>query len=240
MRSRGRVFHVVRQGAGRGPVGRRAETWQRLWIGPKGRRAGRCRAMITAASVSSMPHQSDVAFMAWFMPTLNPASVEEYLEPFGEYGLRPVAVIPAPGSGSRRFRRPWKAPADQSSCIRTGSSCCHRNRPASEWAARALGRPALNPRSKPASSTSCARCEAFAEANPIDRRIYDCRQMRKFGFVTTGKGPSGPDGGAAPAGSGRGKGCRELGHRHLQGRHGLAAGPPRRAAIRARQGARCW
>ena len=34
---------------------------------------------------SSMPHQSDVAFMAWFMPTLNPASVEEYLA-FGEYG----------------------------------------------------------------------------------------------------------------------------------------------------------
>src|SRR5690606_32170821 len=34
---------------------------------------------------SSMPHQSDVAFMAWFMPTLNPASVSEYLE-FGEYG----------------------------------------------------------------------------------------------------------------------------------------------------------
>ena len=34
---------------------------------------------------SSMPHQSDVAFMAWFMPTLNPANVGEYLQ-FGEYG----------------------------------------------------------------------------------------------------------------------------------------------------------
>ena len=34
---------------------------------------------------SSMPHQSDVAFMSWFMPTLHPASVSEYLE-FGEYG----------------------------------------------------------------------------------------------------------------------------------------------------------
>ena len=33
---------------------------------------------------SSMPHQSDVAFMSWFMPTLHPASVGEYLE-FGEY-----------------------------------------------------------------------------------------------------------------------------------------------------------
>lgn len=35
---------------------------------------------------SSMPHQSDVAFMSWFMPTLNPATVGEYLS-FGEYGL---------------------------------------------------------------------------------------------------------------------------------------------------------
>src|SRR3569623_1873420 len=34
---------------------------------------------------SSMPHQSDVAFMSWFMPTLHPATVGEYLE-FGEYG----------------------------------------------------------------------------------------------------------------------------------------------------------
>ncbi len=34
---------------------------------------------------SSMPHQSDVAFMTFFMPVLNPASVGEYLA-FGEYG----------------------------------------------------------------------------------------------------------------------------------------------------------
>ncbi len=34
---------------------------------------------------SSMPHQSDVAFMSFFMPTLNPASVAEYLE-YAEYG----------------------------------------------------------------------------------------------------------------------------------------------------------
>ena len=35
---------------------------------------------------SSMSHQSDVAFMTFFMPTLNPASVEEYLR-FGLYGF---------------------------------------------------------------------------------------------------------------------------------------------------------
>src|SRR5690606_14737243 len=35
---------------------------------------------------SSMPHQSDVAFLAWFMPNLNPANVAEYLE-YGLYGI---------------------------------------------------------------------------------------------------------------------------------------------------------
>ena len=35
---------------------------------------------------SSMPHQSDVAFLTFMMPHLNPASVAEYLE-FGLYGI---------------------------------------------------------------------------------------------------------------------------------------------------------
>jgi len=34
---------------------------------------------------SSMPHQSDQAFIAWSMPVLNPASIAEYIE-FGLYG----------------------------------------------------------------------------------------------------------------------------------------------------------
>ncbi len=35
---------------------------------------------------SSMPHQSDVAFLTFMMPNLNPASIAEYLE-FGLYGI---------------------------------------------------------------------------------------------------------------------------------------------------------
>jgi len=40
---------------------------------------------------SSMPHQSDVAFMSWFMPTLNPSNVAEYLS-FGAYGFAPARI----------------------------------------------------------------------------------------------------------------------------------------------------
>ena len=35
---------------------------------------------------SSMPHQSDVAFLTFMMPWLNPANVAEYLE-YGLYGI---------------------------------------------------------------------------------------------------------------------------------------------------------
>ncbi|BDT59867.1 2-oxoacid ferredoxin oxidoreductase [Massilia varians] len=79
---------------------------------------------------SSMPHQSDHAFMAWGMPVLNPANIEEYLE-FGLYGWAlsrfsgawvgfkaisetveggAVVELPAP----RRFRTPddYMAPTD--------------------------------------------------------------------------------------------------------------------------------
>jgi indolepyruvate ferredoxin oxidoreductase len=52
---------------------------------------------------SSMPHQSDVAFMAWFMPTLNPASIGEYLA-FGEYGYA-LSRFSGCGWASRPFRK---------------------------------------------------------------------------------------------------------------------------------------
>ena len=89
---------------------------------------------------SSMPHQSDVAFMAWFMPTLNPASVAEYLA-FGEYGyalsryLRHVdrhegdfgdGGIGAPRSNSpppRAFVDPGFRRRRRAGCIIAGSTC---------------------------------------------------------------------------------------------------------------------
>ncbi|MEQ9331574.1 indolepyruvate ferredoxin oxidoreductase family protein [Thalassobaculum sp.] len=132
---------------------------------------------------SSMPHQSDVAFMAWFMPTLNPASVEEYLA-FGEYGyalsrfsgmwvgFKAVSEtveaaasveIPAP----RRFALPDFAPPPGGLHYR--------------WPD--LPGPQIEERMEAKKNAVFA----FAAANPIDRHIYRVPDAR-FGIVTTGKG----------------------------------------------------
>jgi indolepyruvate ferredoxin oxidoreductase len=61
---------------------------------------------------SSMPHQSDVAFLTFMMPHLNPASVAEYLELES-----PCRVFPACGWDSRQFLKP--------SSLRCPSNCRH-------------------------------------------------------------------------------------------------------------------
>ena len=131
---------------------------------------------------SSMPHQSDVAFMTWFMPTLNPASVAEYLQ-FGEYGyalsrysgtwvgfkaisetVESAASFDLPTD--RAFNKPeYQAPADG----------LHYRWPD-------LPGPQIEER-------LVHKKEAvleFANANPIDRAIYEL-PTAIFGIVTTGK-----------------------------------------------------
>ncbi|WP_028092354.1 indolepyruvate ferredoxin oxidoreductase family protein [Pseudodonghicola xiamenensis] len=132
---------------------------------------------------SSMPHQSDVAFMAWFMPTLNPASVAEYLE-FGEYGL-----------ALSRFSGCWVGFKAISETVESARSVDLRPD-------RAFVMPDLPPypgglHVRPSDLPSpeietrirakLRAVRAFAETNPIDRAIYDIPDAR-FGFVTTGKG----------------------------------------------------
>jgi len=131
---------------------------------------------------SSMPHQSDVAFMAWFMPTLNPASVAEYLA-FGEYGY-----------ALSRFSGMW---VGFKAISETVESCA---------SVELLPRRQFNPPSftPPAGGLHYRwpdlpgpqieqRLEAkknavlaFAAANPIDRRIYDIPDAT-YGIITTGK-----------------------------------------------------
>ncbi|KRE20634.1 pyruvate ferredoxin oxidoreductase [Bosea sp. Root483D1] len=131
---------------------------------------------------SSMPHQSDVAFMAWFMPTLNPASVGEYLA-FGEYGY-----------ALSRYSGMWVGFKAISETVESGQSV-ELPEP------RLFEEPAYTPPStglhyrwpdlpgpqiEERMEAKKMAVFAFAEANPIDRRIYDIPGA-SFGIVTTGK-----------------------------------------------------
>ncbi|GAA6201886.1 indolepyruvate ferredoxin oxidoreductase family protein [Aquicoccus sp. SU-CL01552] len=132
---------------------------------------------------SSMPHQSDVAFMAWFMPTLNPASVEEYLE-YGEYGL-----------ALSRYSGTWVGFKAISETVESARSVTLRPDRAFTLPPLDLPPGGLHVRAADLPSAEIETriqhklraVESFVEANPIDRAIYGIPDAR-FGFVTTGKG----------------------------------------------------
>ena len=130
-----------------------------------------------------MPHQSDVAFMSWFMPTLNPASVEEYLA-FGEYGY---ALSRFSGmwvgfkaiSETVESARSVDLGPDRGSCCPT--SRCRRRPPLS------LARPARPAHRGADGGQDATRSRPSRAANPIDRHVYGIPDAR-YGIVTTGKG----------------------------------------------------
>lgn len=132
---------------------------------------------------SSMPHQSDVAFMAWFMPVLNPADIGEYLT-FGEYGY-----------ALSRFSGMWVAFKAISETVESATSVrlqapCIWKRPDFEMPPGGLHYrwPDLpGPQIEERMEAKKHAVYAFARANPIDRRIYNVENAR-YGIVTTGKG----------------------------------------------------
>ncbi|MEO9629778.1 MAG: indolepyruvate ferredoxin oxidoreductase family protein, partial [Sulfitobacter sp.] len=132
---------------------------------------------------SSMPHQSDVGFMSWFMPTLNPASVAEY-QAFGEYGI-----------ALSRFSSTWVGFKAISETVESGASVTLTpdrvfNQP--DYTAPPGGlHVRLGDLPSPEIETRLHHkldaVQAFMRTNPIDRHIYDT-QDATFGIVTTGKG----------------------------------------------------
>ncbi|MEP4199018.1 MAG: indolepyruvate ferredoxin oxidoreductase family protein [Aliishimia sp.] len=132
---------------------------------------------------SSMPHQSDVAFMTWFMPTLNPANVAEYLS-FGAYGF-----------ALSRFSGTWVGFKAISETVESGQSVELQPDRAFDLPKIDIPLGGLHVRSADLPSPEIetrmtfklSAVEAFVEANPIDRRIYDTTNAT-FGIVTTGKG----------------------------------------------------
>ena len=132
---------------------------------------------------SSMPHQSDVAFMTWFMPTLNPADVSEYLA-FGEYGI-----------ALSRYSGTWVGFKAISETVESGQSVelpadrvfsiPEIDLPSGGLHIRSSDLP--SPEIETRIEHKLSAVEAFVEANPIDHRIYDI-EGASFGIVTTGKG----------------------------------------------------
>jgi len=133
---------------------------------------------------SSMPHQSDVAFMAWFMPVLNPANVAEYLE-FGLYGI-----------ALSRFSGMWVAFKAISETVESAMSV--ELPPPPEFRVPPDFVPPPDglhirwpdypgPQIEERMEAKKAATIAFAETNPIDRRVFDVPDAR-YGIVTTGKG----------------------------------------------------
>ncbi|CUH88951.1 2-oxoacid ferredoxin oxidoreductase [Phaeobacter sp. CECT 5382] len=132
---------------------------------------------------SSMPHQSDVAFMSWFMPVLNPADVSEFLS-YGEYGF-----------ALSRYSGTWvgfKAVSEtvesaRSVELQTDRDFTYPELPEYPGGLHIRRADLPSPEIETRIRAKIKAVRAFAEANPIDRRIYDV-DAAKFGFVTTGKG----------------------------------------------------
>lgn len=132
---------------------------------------------------SSMSHQSDAAFLSWFMPVLNPADVGEYLE-YGAYGY-----------ALSRYSGTWVGFKAISETVESARSV--ELRPDRQFATPEFDGPEgglhirrvdmPNPAIEERLEYKKHAVMKFAEANPIDRCIYNIKDAR-FGFVTTGKG----------------------------------------------------
>ena len=132
---------------------------------------------------SSMPHQSDVAFMTFMMPNLNPASVAEYME-FGLYGI-----------ALSRFSGMWVGFKAISETVESALSVELAPYPQfkipNDFVVPADGLhyrwPDFpGPQIEERLEAKKAATIAFAAANPIDKKIFDIPNAR-FGIVTTGK-----------------------------------------------------
>jgi len=132
---------------------------------------------------SSMSHQSDVAFMAWYMPTLNPGNIEEIVS----YGLYGYALS--------RFSGCWVGFKAISETIESAASITlpsfqnfrtptNFTPPTDGLNYRWPDLPGMQLEQRMEHKLDAVL--AFARANPIDRTIFGTRKA-KFGIVTTGK-----------------------------------------------------
>ncbi|MGB0866881.1 MAG: indolepyruvate ferredoxin oxidoreductase family protein [Granulosicoccaceae bacterium] len=132
---------------------------------------------------SSMPHQSDVALMSWFMPVLNPANIDEY-QAFGEYGY-----------ALSRFSGMWVGFKAISETVESAASVDIQPDRKFEQPDFVTPEGGLHyrwpdlpgPQIEERLEAKKEAVFAFAARNPIDRHIYKVDKA-VFGIVTTGKG----------------------------------------------------
>ncbi len=133
---------------------------------------------------SSMSHQSDVAFMAFFMPTLNPASVAEYIE----YGLYGFAMSRYSGCwvGFKAISETVESAASVNVGV-TPTFHVPKDYQAPEYGLHYRWPDLPGPQVEARMVAKLDAVRAFAKRNPIDKRIYGIPDAR-FGIITTGKG----------------------------------------------------
>ncbi|HSG98109.1 MAG TPA: indolepyruvate ferredoxin oxidoreductase family protein, partial [Woeseiaceae bacterium] len=133
---------------------------------------------------SSMPHQSDVAFLTFMMPWLNPANVAEYLQ----YGLYGIALS--------RYSGMWVGFKAITETVESAMSIELPPYPQFRIPTNFTPPPTglhyrwpdfPGPQIEERLEQKKYATLAFAAANPIDRKIFDVPDA-KFGIVTTGKG----------------------------------------------------
>ncbi|MCK5040815.1 MAG: indolepyruvate ferredoxin oxidoreductase family protein, partial [Sphingomonadales bacterium] len=135
---------------------------------------------------SSMSHQSDVAFMAWYMPIISPTNIEEY----ESYGLWGYALS--------RYSGMWVGFKAISETVESAASVAVAPLPTfnipDDFETPPEGLhyrwpdypgPQIEARMVP----KVKAVLAFARANPIDKQIYNV-EAASFGIVTSGKAHS--------------------------------------------------
>nr|WP_199899385.1 indolepyruvate ferredoxin oxidoreductase family protein [Sneathiella glossodoripedis] len=131
---------------------------------------------------SSMPHQSDAAFITFFMPILNPSSVAEYLS-FGEYGY-----------ALSRYSGMWVGFKAATETVESAMSFDLPEPRVFKEPDFEMPQDGLHyrwpdlpgPQIEERLEAKKHAVFAFCEANPIDRHIYEVPEAR-YGIVTTGK-----------------------------------------------------
>ncbi|MDS1140372.1 indolepyruvate ferredoxin oxidoreductase family protein [Pusillimonas sp. SM2304] len=132
----------------------------------------------TAAS-SSIPHASETSLLAWGVPVIHPASVEEY-ELFGLWGW-----------ALSRYSGAWVAFKATTETVESGRSFTLQARPdlsvsgageGLEYSAREFLTPAIEQRM----AQRLEAVKAFSRQHPLDR-IVTAAPAARLGIVTTGK-----------------------------------------------------